>query len=375
LGGLASVPAPELGARTLKAALDELGLAPSRVNEVYVGNVLSANLGQAPATQVALNAGLPNTTPATMINKVCASGTKSIMVGSMSIRLAEADIVVGGGMENMSQAPHYLLNSRNGTKYGDITMLDAINRDGLRDVYSGELMGEAGELCAEHFGFTREDQDNYAIESYKRAHQANESGVFKDDIVPITIKSRKGEQVVDKDEDPGKTDFDKIPKLKPAFRREGTITAANAPGLNDGAAMTVLASEQAVKQHNFKPLARVVAWADAARDPMWFTMAPSDALPKALERANLSIGDIDLFEINEAFSVVAMANQKQLDIAPEKLNVLGGAVAMGHPIGCSGARIVGSLITGLKQQNKKYGAVGICNGGGGASALVVENLQ
>lgn len=375
LGALSSVPATELGSIALKAALEQAGVQPDQVDELYFGNVLPANLGQAPATQVALGAGCPTTTPCTIINKVCASGTKAIMVGSMSIRLGDAEIVAVGGMENMSRVPFYNPKGRTGNKYGNIELLDGLVRDGLQDVYSGAMMGEAGEQTAEKHGFTREQQDEYAIRAYNRAEEAANAGKFDDEITPVTIKTRKGETVVEKDEEVERVRYDKIPKLRPAFRKEGTITAANASKLNDGAAAMILASESAVKKYNLKPLARVVSWADAARDPMEFTVAPADALPIALKKADKSVADIGAFEINEAFSVVAMANQKLLEIDDDKLNVLGGAVSLGHPLGASGTRITNTLISALKDKNQQYGAVGICNGGGGASALIIERVD
>lgn len=373
-GALSGVKATDLGATALKAALAQAGVPANRVEEVYFGNVMSAALGQAPATQVALAAGLPPTTPCTTVNKVCASGTKAIMLAASAIRLGDANIVVAGGMENMSQVPHYVMNYRSGFKFGNTELLDGIVKDGLQDVYSGMMMGQAGELCAEKYGITREAQDEYAIRSYKLAIDMVESGKMKDYIAPVTVAGRKGDVVIDKDEEPGNVLWDKIPTLRPAFKKDGTITAANASKLNDGAAAVVLASEEAVKELGLKPLARVVSYADAAREPEWFTIAPADAINLALKRANLSAGQIDFYEVNEAFSVVAMANQQLLNVAADKMNPFGGAVAYGHPLGCSGARLVQSMVTGLKLNNQKYAAMGICNGGGGASALIIENV-
>ncbi len=374
LGSLSNVPATRLGSIAVKGALEDAGIESNVPTELYFGNVLSANLGQAPATQVALGAGMPETTPCTLINKVCASGTKAVMLAANSIRLGENDVVVAGGMENMSLAPHYVTNYRQGNKYGNTTLLDAIVIDGLEDPYSCQVMGQVAEQCAVEYQISREEQDEYAVRSYKRALEAIEKGYFKEEIVPVTVKTRKGEVVVDADEEPHRVKFEKIPHLRPAFKEDGTITAANASKINDGAAAVVLASEDAVKRYGLKPLARILSYADAARDPQWFTIAPTDAIQLALQRANLSIEDIDLFEINEAFSVVALANQKLLQIPIEKLNVLGGAVALGHPLGCSGTRILITLLTALKVHNKRYGALGICNGGGGASAMVIERL-
>lgn len=373
-GALSGVKATDLGATALKAALAQAGVPANCVEEVYFGNVMSAALGQAPATQVALAAGLPPTTPCTTVNKVCASGTKAIMLAASAIRLGDANIVVAGGMENMSQVPHYVMNYRSGFKFGNTELLDGIVKDGLQDVYSGMMMGQAGELCAEKYGITREAQDEYAIRSYKLAIDMVESGKMKDYIAPVTVAGRKGDVVIDKDEEPGNVLWDKIPTLRPAFKKDGTITAANASKLNDGAAAVVLASEEAVKELGLKPLARVVSYADAAREPEWFTIAPADAINLALKRANLSAGQIDFYEVNEAFSVVAMANQQLLNVAADKMNPFGGAVAYGHPLGCSGARLVQSMVTGLKLNNQKYAAMGICNGGGGASALIIENV-
>lgn len=371
LGVLADVPAITLGATAVRAALEHAGVSPDKVDELYIGSVVQAGLGQAPATQVALAAGLPPTLPCTAVNKVCASGTKAIMLGASAIRTGDAHIVVAGGMENMSAVPGYLPSFRGGNKYGNVTMLDGLVRDGLQDPWDGKMMGNAAELAAEKYGFTRQQQDEYAIRSYQLANESLKQGYFKNEIVAV----KKGEQLIDTDEEPLRVKYDKIPTLKPAFKKEGgTVTAANASKINDGASAVVLASEWAVQQYNLKPLARVVSYADTAREPDWFTIAPADAIPLALQRGGLSIGQVDLFEINEAFSVVVQVNAKLLDVNIDRMNVRGGAVAMGHPIGSSGCRIAVTLVNELQQLNKKYGVVGICNGGGGASALVLERV-
>ncbi|MCS6790199.1 MAG: acetyl-CoA C-acyltransferase [Bacteroidia bacterium] len=374
MGSLASVPAVELCAIALKATLEQAGLAPDTIEEVYFGNVLSANLGQAPATQVALKAGLPPTVPATLINKVCASGLKAIMIGAQTIALGHADLIAAGGMENMSQTPFYLPHLRSGNRYGHAQAVDGILRDGLEDAYCSLTMGNITEKCASTYGLSREMQDEYAILSYKRAQSAQEKKLFQREIVPVPISSRSGTQLISQDEEPSKANFEKIPTLKPAFKPDGTITAANASKINDGAAAVILASEEAIRRYNLRPLARIISWADSAKEPEWFTIAPTDAIQKALHRASMEIRQIDAFEINEAFSAVALANQKLLNIPIEKLNVLGGAVALGHPLGASGARITVTLLTALEFMGGKYGAIGICNGGGGASALVLERL-
>jgi acetyl-CoA C-acetyltransferase len=371
-GALASVPAPKLAAVALKAALQEAGLQPEAVEELYVGNVLSANMGQAPATQLAVYAGLPNTVPCTLVNKVCASGTKAVMLAAQSIMLGERDVVAACGMENMSLVPHYVPHYRTGFKYGNTELLDGIVRDGLQDVYSGMMMGMAGELCAEKYGFSRQSQDDYAVRAYQLATAAAERGYYAAEIAPVVVEGKKGPTTIDKDEEPANVRYDKIPELRPAFKKDGTITAANASKINDGAAAVIVASESAIKKYQLRPLARIAGFADAAREPEWFTIAPADAVPLAAKKAGLSLGQLDVFEINEAFSVVALVNQKLMDIPTEKLNPNGGAVSLGHPIGCSGTRLVLTLARELKEKNVKYGAVGICNGGGGASALVLE---
>ncbi|MBK9328571.1 MAG: acetyl-CoA C-acyltransferase [Sphingobacteriales bacterium] len=373
-GALAGVNVIELGKTVVKAAMERAGVNGDQIDEVYLGNVLQANVGQAPAQQVSIAAGINTKTPCTTINKVCASGMKAIMLGAQSIMLGDNHVVVVGGMESMSNAPHYLPSGRTGIRYGNGEILDAIVRDGLQDPYKKYMMGNAGEVCAKHYSFTREDQDNYAIASYKRAQEAYANGYFKDEIVPVVIASRKGDVSVTEDEEYQKFDEGKVGALKPAFDKEGTITAINASKINDGASAMVLMSGDKVKELGIQPLAKIVSFADASQEPEWFTTTPSKAIPKALSKAGLKIEDVDFFEINEAFSVVALANMKEMNIAHEKVNVFGGAVALGHPIGNSGCRIVGTLISVLKQKNGKIGAAGICNGGGGASAIVVEKV-
>jgi len=374
MGSLSSVAAPKLGSIAVKAALEQAGLDPLAVNELYFGNVISSNLGQAPATQVALGAGLSNRTPCTHINKVCASGTKAAMFAAQGIALGDQNIIVAGGMESMSQVPGYVGTFRSGNKFGNVELLDGLVRDGLQDVYTKLMMGTCGDATAEKYGVSREAQDEFTVRSYKLAQAAVAEGRFKEQIAPVTVQGRKGDTIVDTDEEPGNVIFDKIPTLKPAFKKDGTITAANASKLNDGASALILASEEAVKAHNLKPLARVVSYADAAREPEWFTIAPADALPIALKKAGLTADQIDLYEINEAFGLVAMVNAQLLGIPIEKVNVNGGAVALGHPLGSSGARILVTLLYALKERNLKYGAVGICNGGGGGSAMIIESL-
>jgi acetyl-CoA C-acetyltransferase len=370
-GKLAEVKATDLGALALKAALEEARVPAEAIEEVYFGNVLSANLGQAPATQVALKAGLPPTVPATTINKVCASGLKAIMLAAQTIALGEADLIAAGGMESMSQAPFYLPTHRSGQRFGHASIVDAILRDGLEDAFCGLTMGTLTETCASTYHLSREMQDAYAIASYQRAQKAQREGLFAQEIVPV----QTSQGLVSDDEEPGRARFEKIPTLKPAFKPDGTITAANASKINDGAAAVIVASEKALQTYNLQPLARILSWADAAREPEWFTIAPTDAIQKALRKANLSIDQIDAFEINEAFAAVALANQKLLGIPHEKLNIFGGAVALGHPLGASGARIVVTLLNVLAHIGGRYGAIGICNGGGGASALVLERLS
>ena len=375
LGGLSSVPATQLGATAIKGALEKANLDPTLVNEVFMGNVLQAGVGQAPARQAALGAGLPNSVPCTTVNKVCASGMKAIMFGAQSILAGDNHIVVAGGMENMSQTPHYI-DGRNGTKFGNITMLDGITKDGLLDVYSKVPMGNCAELCATKYEITREQQDEFAINSYKRAAAAWQAGRFNDEVVGVSVPQRKGDPIVITEDEEYKNVFlDKIPGLRPAFDKDGTITAANASTLNDGASALILASEEAVAKYGLKPLAKIVSYADAAQEPEWFTTAPSLAVPKALEKANLSIANIDYWELNQAFSVVGLANMKILGLDPAKVDVNGGAVALGHPLGNSGSRVIVTLLHVLKQNNAKLGAAAICNGGGGASAMIIESLN
>jgi acetyl-CoA C-acetyltransferase len=373
-GVLGGVNVIELGKTVVKAAMERAGVNGDQVDEVYLGNVLQANVGQAPAQQVSIAAGINTKTPCTTINKVCASGMKAIMLGAQSIMLGDNHVVVVGGMESMSNAPHYLPSGRAGIRYGNGEILDAIMRDGLQDPYKKYMMGNAGEVCAKHYSFSREEQDNYAIASYKRAQEAYANGYFKDEIVPVVIATRKGDVAITEDEEYKKFDEAKVSALKPAFEKEGTITAINASKINDGASAMVLMSGEKVKELGVKPLAKIVSFADASQDPEWFTTTPSKAIPKALKKANINIEDVDFFEINEAFSVVALANMKEMNIAHEKINVFGGAVALGHPIGSSGCRIVATLISVLTHKNGKIGAAGICNGGGGASAIVVEKV-
>ncbi len=374
LGGLSSVSATKLGAVAIKSAVERAGIPSEQVDEVFMGNVLQAGVGQAPARQAALGAGLGHNVPCTTVNKVCASGMKAIMLGAQSIIAGDNQVVVVGGMENMSQTPHYL-SGRNGTKFGNITMLDGITKDGLLDVYSNVPMGNCAEICAKEHNITREDQDAFAIESYRRASAAWEAGKFNDEIVGVPVPQRKGDPIIiDKDEEYTNVFIDKIPSLKPAFDKEGTITAANASTLNDGASALVLASEEIVDKYGLKPIAKIVSYADAAQAPEWFTTAPSLAIPKALEKAGLTTTDVDFWELNQAFSVVGIANTRILGLDPNKVDVNGGAVALGHPLGNSGSRVIVTLIHVLKQNNGKLGGAGICNGGGGASAMIIENM-
>lgn len=374
-GSLSSFSAPELGASAILEAVKSGGIKPDDVQEVVMGNVLSAGIGQAPARQAAMKAGLHERTPATTVNKVCASGMKSIMIAADQIRLGEAEIIVAGGMESMSNVPYYLPKQRFGAKYGHVEAEDGIVKDGLWDVYNKYLMGNAGDLCARECKISREEQDEYAINSYKRAIEATEKGYFKDELIKIKVKDRKGNVTeVEKDEELGKVRFEKIPDLRPVFDKEGTVTAANASSINDGAAAVLVMSADKAKELGLKPLAKILSHASAAKAPEWFTTAPADAIPIALKRAGLTKNDIDLFEINEAFSVVALANNQILELDPEKVNIHGGAVSIGHPLGCSGARIIVTLIHALRRTKGKYGCAGICNGGGGASSLVLEML-
>lgn len=372
LGTLSNIPATKLGATAIKGALDKINLDPNLVQEVFMGNVMSANLGQAPARQAAIFAGLSKEVPCTTINKVCASGMKSIMLAAQSIKAGDNDIVVAGGMENMSLVPHYM-NVRIGHKFGDTKMIDGMAKDGLHDVYNDFAMGNCGDICADEMNFSREDQDAYALQSYDRSAKAWSEGKFNDEIVPVAVPQRKGDPIMfAEDEEYKNVIREKVPMLRPAFRKDGTVTAANASTLNDGAAALVLMSKEKADELGLTPLAYVRGFADAAHEPEWFTTAPAKAVPKAIDKAGISINDVDYFELNEAFSVVGLANLKLLDIDADKTNVNGGAVSLGHPLGCSGARIVVTLINVLNQNNGKYGAAGICNGGGGASAIVIE---
>ncbi len=372
MGGLSSVPATQLGAIAIKGALEKGNINPEWVNEVFMGNVLQAGVGQAPARQAALGAGLGQNVPCTTVNKVCASGMKAIMLGAQTILAGDNELVVVGGMENMSQVPHYV-DGRQGTKFGNITMLDGITKDGLLDVYNKVPMGNCAELCASEHGISREEQDAFAIDSYKKAAEAWSSGKFTEEVVPVSVPQRKGDPVVISEDEEYKNVFlDKIPSLRPAFDKEGTITAANASTLNDGASALVLASKEAVEKYNLKPLAKIVSYADAAQAPEWFTTAPSKAIPIALSKSGMTVADVDFWELNEAFSVVGIANTKLLGLDPSRVDVHGGAVAIGHPLGNSGSRIIVTLINVLKQHNGKIGGAGICNGGGGASAMIIE---
>jgi acetyl-CoA C-acetyltransferase len=375
MGGLSSIPATQLGSIAIKGALEKSNVKAEQIDEVFMGNVLQAGLGQAPARQAALGAGLSNEIPCTTVNKVCASGMKAIMFGVQSILAGDNEIVVAGGMENMSQTPHYI-DGRNGVKFGNITALDGITKDGLLDVYNKVPMGNCAELCAKEYNISREDQDNFAITSYKRSAAAWQAGKFKDEVVPVSVPQRKGDPIVVSEDEEYKNVFlDKIPSLKPAFDKEGTITAANASTLNDGASALILASAEAVKKHGLKPLAKIVSYGDAAQSPEWFTTSPAKAVPVALKKANLSADQVDYWELNQAFSVVGIANTKILGLNPEKVDVNGGAVSLGHPLGNSGSRIVVTLVNVLKQNNGKIGAAAICNGGGGASAIIIENVN
>jgi acetyl-CoA C-acetyltransferase len=372
-GILSGFSATQLGSFAIEGALKQAGVSAGQVQEVYMGNVVSGNLGQAPARQAALGAGISDQVPCTTINKVCSSGAKSVMIAAMQIGLGLSDIVVAGGMESMSNIPYYVPKARFGYKYGDATLVDGLAKDGLTDVYMGGPMGVFADRTAEKFGFSREDQDAYAIESYTRAAKATEQGAFKAEITPVEVPQRRGDALVlSEDEEFKKVKFEKIPGLRPAFSKDGTVTAANASTINDGAAALVLASEEAVKQYNLTPLARIASFADAAHEPEWFTTAPTKAAPIALERAGLGIKDIDYFEVNEAFSVVTMAFNKEMAPDPAKVNVNGGAVALGHPLGASGARILTTLTHALCSNGGKHGLPAICNGGGGASSIVIE---
>ena len=375
-GVLKNISATQLGAVAIKGALQQAGVKPELIQDVLMGCVLQANLGQAPARQAAKFAGLPNEVNCTTINKVCSSGMKAIAQAAQSILLGDADIVVAGGMESMSNVPYYSPLLRWGNKYGDVTLVDGLAKDGLTDVYDGKAMGNAAELCAATCGISREEQDKFAIESYKRSQAAIGSGKFDNEIVPVEIPQRKGDQIIFiKDEEPFNVKFDKIPALNGAFVKNGTVTAANASTMNDGAAALVLMSKEKAEELSLKPIAKILSYADAEQAPEWFTTTPSLAVPKAVSKAGLKMEDISYWELNEAFAVVGIENSKRMNLDPSKVNVHGGAVSLGHPLGASGARIIVTLINVLKAKNAKYGAAGICNGGGGASAMVIENIM
>jgi acetyl-CoA C-acetyltransferase len=372
MGGLSTVTAPRLGATAIKGALEKIQLDPNLVDEVFMGNVIQAGIGQAPARQAALYAGLSNNVSCTTVNKVCASGMKSLMLGAQAIQCGDAEIVVAGGMENMSLIPHYI-HLRNGTKFGPNTMVDGMQKDGLTDAYDNNAMGVSADLCATEYNISRQEQDNFAIQSYQRSAKAWREGKFDNEIVPVSVPQRKGEPIIiSKDEEFTNVSLEKIPTLNAVFTKEGTVTAANASTINDGAAAVVLMSEEKAISLGLKPLAFIKGYADAAQEPKWFTTSPAKALPKALAKANLTLEEIDYFEFNEAFSVVGLANSKILGLDNDKVNVNGGAVSLGHPLGCSGTRIIVTLLNVLEQNNAKYGAAAICNGGGGASALIIE---
>ncbi len=372
MGGLSTIPTTQLGAAAIKGALDKIKLDPNLVDEVYMGNVVQAGLGQAPARQAAIYAGLPNTVACTTVNKVCASGMKSVMLAAQAIQCGNAEIVIAGGMENMSLIPHYT-HLRNGTKFGPATLIDGMQKDGLTDAYDNNAMGVCADLCATEYNITREEQDAFAIQSYNRSAKAWEAGKFDDEVVPVAVPQRKGDPIIiSKDEEFTNVKLDRIPTLNAAFTKNGTVTAANASTINDGAAAMILMSEEKAKSLGLTPLAYIKGYADAAQEPKWFTTSPAKALPKALDKAGITINDVDYFEFNEAFSVVGLANAKILGLSDKKINVNGGAVSLGHPLGCSGARIIVTLLHVLKQNNGTMGAAAICNGGGGASAIVIE---
>ncbi|WP_418511185.1 acetyl-CoA C-acyltransferase [Corallibacter sp.] len=372
LGSLSTIPAPKLGAIAIKGALDKINLKPEMVQEVLMGNVVQAGTGQAPARQAAIYAGIPNTVPCTTINKVCASGMKAVMQAAQAIALGDADVVVAGGMENMSLIPHYF-HARSATKFGPATMIDGMQKDGLVDAYNQNAMGVCADACATEYEFSREDQDAFAIQSYNRSAAAWEAGKFDNEVVPVEVPQRRGDAIIiNKDEEFSNVKMDKIPALRPAFTKDGTVTAANASTINDGAGAMVLMSKEKAEELGLKPLATIKSYADAAHEPEWFTTAPAKALPKALDKANISIDDVDYFEFNEAFSVVGLANMKILGLSDKNVNVNGGAVSLGHPLGCSGVRILITLLNVLEQNDAKIGAAAICNGGGGASAVVIE---
>lgn len=374
MGALSTIPAPKLGAEAIKGALKKINLKPQLVEEVLMGNVVQAGTGQAPARQAAIYAGLPDTVPCTTVNKVCASGMKAVMQAAQSIALGDASIIVAGGMENMSLIPHYSY-LRTPVKFGPSSFVDGMQQDGLVDAYDQNAMGVCADACAIEYNFSREDQDTFAVQSYKRSSDAWKNGLFNEEIAPVSVPQRRGEPIiVDEDEEYKNVFLDKIPNLRAAFSKDGTVTAANASTINDGAAALVLMSAEKAKELNLKPLAKIRSYADAAQEPKWFTTAPAKALPKALEKANLSIDEVDYFEFNEAFSVVGLANMKILNLSDDKVNVNGGAVSLGHPLGCSGARILVTLLNVLEQKKAKIGAAAICNGGGGASAIIIERV-
>jgi acetyl-CoA C-acetyltransferase len=374
MGSLSTVPATQLGAIAIKGALDKIKLDPNLVDEVLMGNVVQAGNGQAPARQAAIFAGLPNTVACTTVNKVCASGMKAVMQGAQAIMAGDAEIVVAGGMENMSLIPHYV-HLRNGVKFGPTTMVDGMQKDGLTDAYDNNAMGVSADLCASEYKISREEQDAFAIQSYERSTKAWSAGKFNNEIVPVEIPQRRGEPIIfSQDEEYTNVKLDKIPTLNAVFTKDGTVTAANASTINDGAAALVLMSEEKAKAMGLKPLAFIKSYADAAQEPKWFTTSPAKALPKALDKAGLTVADVNYFEFNEAFAVVGLANAKILGLDNDKVNVNGGAVSLGHPLGCSGARIIVTLINVLEQNNAKVGAAAICNGGGGASAIVIERI-
>ena len=374
-GNFSNLSATKLGACAIKGIIRKSGINKDLVDEVFMGNVLQANLGQAPARQSAILAGLSETIPCTTINKVCSSGMKAIIIGVQSILSGDNEIIIAGGMENMSMVPHYLEKSRVGQKLGDMKVVDGLVKDGLTDVYKKTHMGLCAETCAEEMNFTREVQDNFAISSYKKSGIAWDNGLFTEEIIPVNIPQRKGDDlIIDTDEEYTKVKLDKIPKLRPVFKKDGTITAANASTINDGASALLIMSFDKAKELGLKPIAKIISYADAAQEPEWFTTAPAKAIPIALDKASLKIEDIDLFELNEAFSVVGLANIEKLNIDPDKVNINGGAVSLGHPLGSSGSRIVVTLIHALKHKKLRYGAAGICNGGGGASSLIIESI-
>jgi len=371
-GSLASLSAVELGSLAMKEAVKKAGIDPKEIQEVLMGNVLSANLGQAPARQAALGAGIPSSVPCTTINKVCASGMKAVMFGAQSIMTGQQEVIVAGGMESMSNVPYYIPKARFGYKYGNAELIDGLAKDGLHEVYYNFPMGNCAENTAKEMGISREEQDNYAIQSYRRAAEAWKKGMFKEEVVPVEIKDKKGFYLIEEDEEFRKVNFEKIPSLRPVFQQDGTVTAANASTMNDGAAALLLMSKSKALALGITPIAKIRGFADVAQDPIWFTTSPSLAIPKALRSAGLAADNIDFYEVNEAFAAVAIANQRELGLSMDRLNVYGGAVALGHPLGCSGARIIATLNSILSNEGGKYGVAAICNGGGGASAIVIE---